>query len=31
MKKKEAKDEAGADKAGGLGELKDLPPGLEVK
>jgi len=31
VKKKEAKDEAGADKSGGLGELKDLPPGLEVK
>lgn len=31
IKKKEAKDEAGADKSGGLGELKDLPPGLEVK
>ncbi len=31
IKKKDAKDEAGADKSGGLGELNDLPPGLEVK
>lgn len=31
IKKNDAKDEAADDKTGGLGELKDLPPGLEIK